>query len=110
MSQQFADNMRYLGLAEEPTHIVEDAPHARYLEDTFLARMKPPGVPWSAKRFLGRGGDRSKSATLSKSLGDLEKRGFLKRHKAVGKQQRTSHVSITTEGAVVAFYLRQRRS
>jgi hypothetical protein len=88
--------------------LTKQAPHARYLTPEFLGKHEAPGVPWSAKRFLGRAPSRSESASISKSLADLEKRGLVQTHQAVGKKQRTSHVSITVYGAIAALIIRQR--
>lgn len=88
----------------------EEASHAKYLSRDYLDAQAPPGVRWSAKRFLGHPPGRGDSATLSKTIADLEKRGLIKTYKAVGKRQRTSHVSLTVHGAIAALILRRRRN
>lgn len=90
-------------------YLFEEAPHAKYLTPGYLDSQAPRGVAWSAKRFLGRAPKRSESATLSKTLADLEKRGLIETHKSVGKRQRTSHLSITVYGALAALLIRRRR-
>lgn len=86
--------------------VLEEAPHIQYLHKEFLENLSPPGVPWSVQRFLGRSPTRSESATISKSLSDLEKRGLVEIHRKRGKRQRASHVSITAAGATAAVILR----
>lgn len=86
--------------------LLEEAPHIKYLQKEYLENLSPPGVPWSVERFLGHPPSRSESATISKSLRDLEGRGLLEIHRKRGKRQRASHVSITAAGATAAVILR----
>lgn len=95
---------------KELDRIYAEEPHAKYLRREYLESVDPPGVRWSAERFLGHPPKRSDSATLSKSLSDLEERGLVKTYKVKGKRQRTSHISITREGATAAELIRRKRA
>mgnify|MGYP002738267169 CR=1 FL=1 len=99
-----------LASMKDLNRIYAEEPHAKYLRPEYLESVDPPGIRWSAQRFLGRPPKRSDSATLSKSQSDLEERGLVKTYKVKGKRQRTSHISITREGATAAELIRRRRS
>lgn len=84
--------------------MLEQEPRKTWLSDepTTIGNYVPREIRWNSGDFLGHSPTTKKSSTLSKTLGTLEERKMITLKRGAGKKPRTTHVTLTTLGRLVA--------